>query len=269
TERLKRGWTSPVYAFFEPTPSIEYTAGRRSHVFKCLAKGCKQHVQCFLDKGDAKSTSNMTKHIKSCWGESVYLAAQDAKTTATAHTTVVQGVLQTGSITSSFERKGKGKVTYSHRQHTKTETKNKGRDCTLMKMGCPKYYLPSPSTVLRDVKLVFTKVRQRVARMLQTYEGELNFATDAWTAPNHKVFAAISVHLEHEGEPLAMLLDIVEVSKVSQFKAYKSTKNQLCYYQSHTGLNLTEVFTKVLLDFGVSDKVDNIQRSLFNTYISS
>ncbi|KAG0692737.1 hypothetical protein DFH29DRAFT_817173, partial [Suillus ampliporus] len=232
--RLKRGWTSPVYAFFEPTPSIEYTAGRCSHVFKCLAKGCKQHVWRFLDKDDTKSTSNMTKHIKSCWGESVYLTAQDTKTVAMARTTVVQGVLQTGLIMSSFERKGKGKVTYLHRQHTKTETK------TLMKMGCPEYYLPSPSTVSCDVKLVFAKVRQCVVRMLQTYEGELNFATDTWTAPNHKAFVAISVHLEHEGEPLAMLLDIVKVSK------------------SHTGLNLTEAFTKVLSDFGVSDKVDNV-----------
>jgi hypothetical protein len=28
-----------------------------------------------------------------------------------------------GSITTVFERKGKGKITYSHRQHMKTETK--------------------------------------------------------------------------------------------------------------------------------------------------
>lgn len=52
--------------------------------------------------------------------------------------------------------------------------------------------------------------------MLQSYEGELNFATDAWTTPNHKAFVAISVHLKHEGQPLAMLLDIVEVAKASE-----------------------------------------------------
>ncbi|KIK32206.1 hypothetical protein CY34DRAFT_102054, partial [Suillus luteus UH-Slu-Lm8-n1] len=50
-------------------------------------------------------------------------------------------------------------------------------------------------------------------------------------------FVAISVHLEHEGQPLAMILDIVEVSK------------------SHTGANLVEAFTKVLKEFGISDKV--------------
>jgi hypothetical protein len=29
----------------------------------------------------------------------------------------------TGSITAAFERRGKGKITYSHRQHSKMETK--------------------------------------------------------------------------------------------------------------------------------------------------
>jgi hypothetical protein len=85
-----------------------------------------------------------------------------------------------------------------------------------MKTGRPEYYLPSPTTVSRDVKLVFVNVRKRVARLLQSYQGELNFATDAWTSPNHKAFVAVSVHLENEGEPLALLLDIVEVSKVCE-----------------------------------------------------
>lgn len=37
----------------------------------------------------------------------------------------------------------------------------------LMKTGRPEYYLPSPDTVSRDVKEVFVKTRQRVAKMLQ------------------------------------------------------------------------------------------------------
>jgi hypothetical protein len=51
----------------------------------------------------------------------------------------------------------------------------------------------------------------------QEYDGQLNFATDAWTSLNHKAFVAISVHLEHKGEPLAMILDIVEVAE-ARFK---------------------------------------------------
>jgi hypothetical protein len=48
---------------------------------------------------------------------------------------------------------------------------------------------------------------------------------------------AITVHLEHGGEPISMLLDIVEVAK------------------SHTGVNLASAFAKILEDYGISDKV--------------
>ena len=50
---------------------------------------------------------------------------------------------------------------------------------------------------------------------MQEHDGKLNFATDAWTSPNHKAFVAISVHFEHNGEPVSMVLDVVEVAKVS------------------------------------------------------
>jgi stalled ribosome alternative rescue factor ArfA len=88
-----------------------------------MGKGCKQRVRRYLDKGDAKSTSNMAKHVKSCWGPEAYEAAQDAKSAAAAREGVIRNLLRSGTITSSFERKSKGKVSYSHRQHTKTETK--------------------------------------------------------------------------------------------------------------------------------------------------
>ena len=42
----------------------------------------------------------------------------------------------------------------------------------------------------------------------------MNFATDAWTAPNHKAFIAVTVHLEQQGEALAFPLDIIEVPRV-------------------------------------------------------
>lgn len=48
----------------------------------------------------------------------------------------------------------------------------------------------------------------------QDYDGRLSFATDAWTSPNHRAFVAITVHLEHNGKPLRLLLDLVEVAKV-------------------------------------------------------
>jgi hypothetical protein len=105
---------------------------------------------------------------------------------------------------------------------------------SLMKTGRPEYYIPSKSTVSRDVRLVFANVRKYMAKMMQVsryytqnltatilnimpqeYEGNLNFATDAWTSPNHKSFVAVSVHFEHKGKPMCMILDVVEVAKVT------------------------------------------------------
>jgi hypothetical protein len=37
----------------------------------------------------------------------------------------------------------------------------------LMKTGRPEFYIPSASTVSRDVKLVFGRTRERIAKMLQ------------------------------------------------------------------------------------------------------
>jgi hypothetical protein len=66
-------------------------------------------------------TSNMRKHAKLCWGEESVNMANEAKNANEAHTII--SAAKNGSIVASFERKGKGKVIYSHRQHTKTETK--------------------------------------------------------------------------------------------------------------------------------------------------
>ena len=48
--------------------------------------------------------------------------------------------------------------------------KNRGF-LSLIKTGQPEYYLPSPSTVSRDVKKVFAHVRGQIAQMLQVYLG--------------------------------------------------------------------------------------------------
>ena len=56
-------------------------------------------------------------------------------------------------------------------------------------------------------------------------------------SPNHKAFIAVTVHFEKDSVPISMLLDIVEVM------------------HSHSGLNLTAAFAKILDDFGISDKV--------------
>lgn len=68
----------------------------------------------------------------------------------------------------------------------------------------------------------------------------MSFGTDAWTSPNNKAYVAITVHFEHDGVPMCLLLDIVQVA---------------C---SHTGINLAKAFANVLDDFGIADKVSKL-----------
>ena len=51
-------------------------------MFECAAPQCKHKsrgVHRFLDKGDAKLTSNMRKHTKKWWGDDVVVAADKVK----------------------------------------------------------------------------------------------------------------------------------------------------------------------------------------------
>ena len=100
------------------------------HVFSCLAKSCKgkgkslRSVNRYVDKSDVSLTSNLRKHANICWGDDVVKAADETKDLTRARAIVAKSGLGNASITAMFERaKGKGMVTYSHMQHTKTETK--------------------------------------------------------------------------------------------------------------------------------------------------
>jgi hypothetical protein len=74
----------------------------------------------------------------------------------------------------------------------------------------------------------------------ETYDGCLNFATDAWTSPNGRAFVALTVHFEEEGTAVSTLLDIVELA------------------QSHSGVSLARVFARVLDNYKLSQKVSII-----------
>ena len=121
-ETMMDEWNSPIYMFFSPVPEIIYVKGHQVHVFRCLAKSCKQSIWRFLDKSDAKSTGNMRQHVKNCWGEDVLKSIDGTKSIAATRDTV-KSYSANMSITSAFTRAGKGCMTYSHRQHTKTETR--------------------------------------------------------------------------------------------------------------------------------------------------
>jgi hypothetical protein len=113
-----------VYAFYNPIPEIAYVDKRRCHEFKCGARGCKYTSRRYLDTKDKASTGNLVKHAKSCWGEDAWRAAEQCKSAADARTKVTGPIASSGSITTSFKRNGNGSVTYSHRMHTRTESRS-------------------------------------------------------------------------------------------------------------------------------------------------
>ena len=49
---------------------------------------------------------------------------------------------------------------------------------------------------------------------MQEYDGKINFTTDAWTSPNHYAYVTLTAHLKVKGEPISIVLDVVEVPKV-------------------------------------------------------
>jgi hypothetical protein len=109
-------------------PRIEYVDTCQVHVFECAASHCKgkhgHDVRHFLDTGDAKSTSGLRRHAKMCWGEEAVNAADNTKNLDGARTVLAKaGLKRNGSITEAFEHISKEKVSYSHCQHTYTETR--------------------------------------------------------------------------------------------------------------------------------------------------
>ena len=80
-------------------------------------------MQCYLDKTDAKSTGNLRKHARACWSVEIVEKADEARDISSIRAGLAKAQnLTDGSITASFERKGKDKVTFSTHQHTYKKT---------------------------------------------------------------------------------------------------------------------------------------------------
>ena len=89
----------------------------------------------------------------------------------------------------------------------------------------------------RDVNIVFGQTRECIVKCLsysdqlqlwdqdlitltQEYEGRMSFATDAWTSPNHYAYMAVTAHFEVRGEPICIVLDVVELPVVRVLQLY-------------------------------------------------
>jgi hypothetical protein len=95
-------------------------AGKRGHVFSCSKAACRITVVHWLDKGDSRSTSNLRKHVRKCWGPEVLAAAEGMRETETR--TALAAFVRSGSIQAAFASQTvTGIQSYLVRQHTRAE----------------------------------------------------------------------------------------------------------------------------------------------------
>ncbi|EPS97338.1 hypothetical protein FOMPIDRAFT_8037, partial [Fomitopsis schrenkii] len=200
-EEMGKKWSSPMYVFFKPDASILEVNGRRAHIFHCANTGCKRTVRRYLDTSDATSTGNLRKHIIECWSQEALNAAKACQTLKATRPCFEQ-YRRSGDIYVAFGLRRNSSqldihkyrylryvcsvaivrwVTHNMRPFNIVEDDGFHE---LMKTGQLEYKLPSAMTVGHDVCCVFSGTREHIRKMLKEFDGNLDFATDAWTSPN-------------------------------------------------------------------------------------
>lgn len=66
----------------------------------------------YLDKADARSTSNLRRHAKICWGANVVAAADKIKDCNAIRAVIRNTELNNGSLSTALEGMAKEKLTY-------------------------------------------------------------------------------------------------------------------------------------------------------------
>ncbi|THV05844.1 hypothetical protein K435DRAFT_562725, partial [Dendrothele bispora CBS 962.96] len=226
-----KGWYSPIYGFYKK-PFVEYVEKRKVHTFACLF--CKVKVRRYQDTTDKNSPSGLARHAKACIGEQEVKNAMESGKKPDEVRHMLSGRVGPVKLNCpTFDRVTRW-VTENCRPFEIVA--DRGFQ-SLMKTGRPHYWIPHPTTVSHDVKKVFAVTRSRISKLLRDYDGDISFATDAWTSPNHMAFVAITAHLIQDGDIYPILLDFFEVP------------------ESHTGKALAHEFARVVAEFGISDKV--------------
>ncbi|KAI0083812.1 hypothetical protein BDY19DRAFT_998288 [Irpex rosettiformis] len=122
--RLQVNWTAVVYVFYKTGVTIVHVGGRHTLQFHCDGLGCKSSVLHYLGMHDSTSTRNLRKHIQTCksWGEEALAIAKRAGLRADKTHKCFKDIVRSRSIKKAFECTGKGKVSYSLCQHTRSKT---------------------------------------------------------------------------------------------------------------------------------------------------
>ncbi|KAJ7364494.1 hypothetical protein DFH08DRAFT_681986, partial [Mycena albidolilacea] len=207
-------WTSTIYTFYTGDIRIKYRNSKLHHVFVCTVRGCGHHLPRDQTTKDHNSTKNLKKHANKCWGSDNHAVCSLVLVIFDPHLFTVLD-LCAGSARASF-----------------VIAADRGL-CYLMKSGRPTMWIPSPSTIARNVKLLFKRTREQIWQQLDERDGCVGLATNAWMSPNHRVFVAVTGHWEENGEKVDCLLDFVEVPEVCLSHLFLSSCSSLSV--SHRG----------------------------------
>ena len=101
----------------------KFDGGRKCHVFRCRGKGCKYEVARFQDTSDRNSTGRLRRHVNICFPEGALAKKEGGDDSNDEKQGEARGEGRSGRIDMTFRRTGKGKVTFTMREHTKAETR--------------------------------------------------------------------------------------------------------------------------------------------------
>ncbi|KAF9047975.1 hypothetical protein BDZ89DRAFT_941428 [Hymenopellis radicata] len=197
---------SALYGFFLPDVKIiqkdSTTAKAVDHEgFTCAA--CGYLVTRNLTTKDKSSGKALRVHAEKCFGpEAVKAALESNNLEGTRELVEKTGGKRQGLLTQMISGlKKASKVIYSAMPLSKAETRAEcARWCAenyrpfkivkdrcfqkLMRTGRPGTYIPSPTTVSRDTKMLFAKTHHHIAKN----SDRIHIITDGWTSPNNKAF---------------------------------------------------------------------------------
>ncbi|KAJ3969827.1 hypothetical protein EV361DRAFT_1034799 [Lentinula raphanica] len=181
---------SPVYAFFDAEPQIDYdnTIEPKYLVYRCTK--CGEKIRQGLQTGDRGSTAltsskgNMRDHVKRCSGEEALAAVKEStldqarravremskgkQSTLTAVITTVRSWFKINS-TRPPEKEKIRVVTARWAAESMRPFRIVSDRCYqwLQKEGRPNHYVPSKETVGRDVKILYAASKEHLAEEFQ------------------------------------------------------------------------------------------------------
>lgn len=105
----------------------------------------------------------------------------------------------------------------------------------------PNTFIPSSTTLKRDIIDLFKQQKQKVTNLLQQCSGRISFAVDAWTSANFIPFLGMTVHwIDANWKARCLLISLEPLSG------------------PHSGDNLAKVFVNVCNEFGILSKIQAI-----------